>query len=215
MDFVYLAVNDAFERLTGLKNIVGKKVSQVIPGVRGANQELFDIYARVASTGNSERAEIYLDSPGIWFSLCVYSSEREYFVAVFDNITERKQAEEALRLSEAQKTAILNGITTNIALLNDKLEIQWVNKAGAESVGRSPEEMVGTTCHSLWADPERPCENCPTLKAFQTKKSEETIMTTPDGRVWNERGEPVIDDRGNLIGVVELAQDITEYKRLN
>jgi signal transduction histidine kinase len=39
-------------------------------------------------------------------------------------------------------------------------------------------------------------------------------MTSPDGRVWEERGEPVVDDRGNLIGVVELAQDITERKRL-
>jgi len=130
------------------------------------------------------------------------------------DITDRKQIEEALRLSEAQKDAILNGITTNIAFVNDKLEIVWVNKTAAESVGRSPEEMIGSTCHSLWADPVRPCEKCPTVKAFQTKRSEATIMTSPDGRVWEERGEPVVDDRGNLIGVVELAQDITERKRL-
>jgi PAS domain S-box-containing protein len=129
------------------------------------------------------------------------------------DITERNRVKDALALSEAQKTAILNGITTNIAFVNANLEMLWVNKAGAESVGKSQEEIIGATCHSLWADPERPCENCPTQKAFQTKKSEETIMTTPDGRVWNERGEPVFDDRGNLIGVVELAQDITELKR--
>ncbi|MFH0958069.1 MAG: PAS domain-containing protein [Pseudomonadota bacterium] len=134
-------------------------------------------------------------------------------MAVSD-ITKRKIAENALVFSEAEKTAILNGITTNIAFVNDKLQILWVNKAAAESVGRSPKEMIGATCHSLWADPERPCENCPTVKAFQTKKSEKAIMTTPDGRVWDERGEPVFDDDGNLIGVVELAQDITDRKRL-
>ena len=107
--------------------------------------------------------------------------------SIVHDITERKRVEEALQSSEAQKNAILNGITTNIAFVNDKLEILWVNKAAAESVGRSPEEMIGATCHSFWADRQSPCENCPTRKAFQTKRSEETIMTTPDGRVWEER----------------------------
>ena len=51
VDFVHLRVNDAFERLTGLKNVVGKKVSEVIPGIRELSPELFEIYGRVASTG--------------------------------------------------------------------------------------------------------------------------------------------------------------------
>jgi len=33
-DFIYLAVNDAFTELTGLKDVVGKKVSEVIPAIR-------------------------------------------------------------------------------------------------------------------------------------------------------------------------------------
>jgi len=130
------------------------------------------------------------------------------------DITEHKLVENALILSEAEKTAILNGITTNIAFVDDKLQILWVNKAAAESAGRSPKEMIGATCHLLWADSTRPCENCPTVKAFQTKKPEKAIMTTPDGRVWDERGEPVFDNKGDLLGVVEMARDITERKRL-
>ena len=41
IDFVYLEINDAFESLTGLKreNIVGKKVSDAIPGTKEANQK--------------------------------------------------------------------------------------------------------------------------------------------------------------------------------
>ena len=47
-DFIYLEVNPAFERLTGLKNVCGKKVSEVIPGIHQTNPELLEIYGRVA-----------------------------------------------------------------------------------------------------------------------------------------------------------------------
>jgi PAS domain S-box-containing protein len=99
-DFIYVDVNNAFDKITGLKNVAGKKVSEVIPGIQESNPELFEIYGRVALTGNPEKFETYVESLGIWFSIAVYSPAREYFVAVFDNITERKRAEEALRESE-------------------------------------------------------------------------------------------------------------------
>jgi len=100
-DYVYLEVNQAFEELTGLKNIVGKKVTEVIPGIKESDPELFASLGRVSLTGKPEKFEIYLESMGIWFSLSVYSPEKEYFVAVFDVITKRKKAEEALRYHEA------------------------------------------------------------------------------------------------------------------
>jgi len=54
-----------------------------------------------------------------------------------------KKAEDALRASEAQKKAILDGITTNLAFVNKDLEFLWVNKASADSVCKTPEEMIG------------------------------------------------------------------------
>ena len=92
-DFIYLSVNRTFEALTGLKNVVGKKVSEVIPGLRESDPELFEIYGRVALTGKPERLETYVAALKMWFSISVYSPEKEYFVVVFDVITERKQAE--------------------------------------------------------------------------------------------------------------------------
>ncbi|MGP8330523.1 MAG: PAS domain S-box protein [Methanosarcinaceae archaeon] len=135
------------------------------------------------------------------------------YQSIGEDITERKQFEEALQKSKNQMQAILDGITTNIAFVNDKLEIKWVNKAAADSVGKTPEEIIGGKCHVFWADPEKPCANCPTLRAFKTKRSEHSIMTTPDGRIWEERGEPVFDTEGKIIGVVEIAHDITERKQ--
>jgi len=96
-DFVYLSVNHAFETQTGLKNVVGRKVTEVIPGIREADPGLFETYGRVAMTGQPEQFEIFVQALQLWFSISVYSPKREYFVAVFDVITERKRADQELR----------------------------------------------------------------------------------------------------------------------
>ena len=97
IDFVYLEVNSAFESLTGLKNVIGKKVTEVIPGIKESYPDLFEIYGRVALTGKPEKFEIDFKPLETWFSISVYSTEKEYFAAVFDNITERKRADEELK----------------------------------------------------------------------------------------------------------------------
>ncbi|MFC1833099.1 PAS domain S-box protein [Thermodesulfobacteriota bacterium] len=135
-------------------------------------------------------------------------------ISVGYDITERKKTEVALKESEAQKQAILDGISANLAFVNENLEILWVNKTAAQSVGKSPSELVGHTCHELWADPERPCDGCPSVKAFKTQRSEHGEMMTPDGRVWDEKGEPVFGPDGSLLGVIEIAHDITDHRKV-
>jgi PAS domain S-box-containing protein len=98
-DWVYLAVNQAFERLTGLNNIVGKRVTEAIPGIKESQPELFEIYGRVASTGEPEKFEIYFKPLQMWLNIKAYSPAKENFVAIFEDITGRKRAEETLRLS--------------------------------------------------------------------------------------------------------------------
>lgn len=95
-DFIYLKVNKAFESLTGLINVEGKKVSEVIPGIQKADQGLLERYGRVVSTGKPEVFENYVESLSMWFSISAYCPLEEHFVAIFDVITERKLAEEAL-----------------------------------------------------------------------------------------------------------------------
>ena len=97
IDFVYLNVNGSFGRLTGLRDVVGKKVTEVIPGIRESQPELLEIYGRVAKTGRPEKFEVDFRPLSLWLSISVYSPHPDHFVAIFDNITERKQAEEALR----------------------------------------------------------------------------------------------------------------------
>lgn len=104
-DYIYLAVNDAFESQTGLKDVVGRKVTEIIPGIREADPRLFEVLGRVAMTGQPEQFEIFLKAWQNWFMLSVYSPAHEHFVAVFDVITERKQADKKMaeQLHELQR----------------------------------------------------------------------------------------------------------------
>ena len=124
-----------------------------------------------------------------------------------------REQQEVLRQSDAQKQAILNGITTNIALVDPNLNILWANQAAADSVHRRTEDLVGHPCYSFWGDPAHPCLDCPALIAFRTGKPAWKIVHTPDGRIWDEGGEPIFDADGKVVSVIEFAQDITERKR--
>ena len=121
-DFICLHVNNAFERLTGLKNVVGRKVTEVIPGIRESNPELFEIYGRAALTGQPEKFETYVARLGIWFSISVYSPIRGHFVAAFDNITERKRAEEKIRQLNLELEERVQQRTAQLEAANKELE---------------------------------------------------------------------------------------------
>ena len=153
-DFMYLDVNDAFERLTGLHNVIGKKVTEVIPGIKESDPGLFETFARVALTGEPEKFETYLDSLGIWFAVSVYSTEKEYFVVVFDNITERKGAQEALQSSERMMKGILSASPVGISLAKDR-ELKWVNDAWLRMFGfEDDRECVGQSSRIVYPSQE-------------------------------------------------------------
>ena len=105
-DWIYLDVNKRFEELTSLKNVVGKKVTEIIPGVKDTNPELMKIYSRVALTGKPESFEAYIVPLSIWLHISVFSPLKEHFIAVFHNITEMQESREKiiLNLEKLQKT---------------------------------------------------------------------------------------------------------------
>lgn len=109
-DFVYLEVNSAFGQLTGLTDVTGKKVTEVIPGIREASPRLFETYGRVAAGGEPEKFEINFTPIEKWLYVSVFSPQKDFFVAVFDDITERKLMEDSLRLTN-KKLNLLSGIT--------------------------------------------------------------------------------------------------------
>lgn len=125
VDFIYLDVNKAFEQQTGLKNVIGKRVSEVIPGIRESDAELLERYGRVAAGGKPEQFEIYVKSMEMWFFVSVYNPQPEQFIAIFDVITERKESEVSLsRANRALKTLSAG----NMALVRAKNESELLQE---------------------------------------------------------------------------------------
>jgi two-component system CheB/CheR fusion protein len=95
VDYRFLEVNRVFERQTGLKSVVGKRGSELMPGTETYWIEQYD---RVARTGEPLRVENYHEATGRWY--LAYASRAygtsDQVAIVFDDITERKRREAAL-----------------------------------------------------------------------------------------------------------------------
>ena len=123
VDFMYLEINDAFEKLTGLKRetVVGRRVSEAIPGTKEANPEIFEIYGRVARTGNPETFELFFKPLNIWLNISVYGPKKDHFVAIFENITKRKELEQELNSYNQRLEEVVARRTAEYAQTNQKL----------------------------------------------------------------------------------------------
>ena len=142
VDWIYLNVNPAFERLTGLKNIIGKRVLDAIPDIKELTPELFETYGRVASSGKPETFEIDFKPLNMWLKVSVFSPEKEYFIAVFEDITTRKKAEAELQKSEKRYRDLFELNNAVMLILDPKTGmIIDANEAASRYYGYSREEL--------------------------------------------------------------------------
>ncbi len=101
VDYYFIDANPAFERHTGLVNPVGKTALELVPGL---DNFWFQTYGKVALTGEPTRFENHAPAMGRWFdvyALRVGNPEERMVALLFTESTARKEAEEALRQSEA------------------------------------------------------------------------------------------------------------------
>jgi two-component system sensor histidine kinase/response regulator len=102
VDYVYLEVNAAFKAITGLTDVVGRRVSEVIPGYVQANPESMVVFGGVALTGQPRRWEHQLDALERWYDFSIYCAAPGEFIVLSEDISERKRMEAQLELHRHQ-----------------------------------------------------------------------------------------------------------------
>jgi two-component system, cell cycle sensor histidine kinase and response regulator CckA len=142
VDFVYLDVNQSFDALTGLKDVVGKRVTELLPGILETHREVFEIYGRVSRSGVSEKFEVAVDRIGRVLAISAYSPAPDSFVAIFEDITARKRVEEALLNSEEQFRMMVDSSLDMFWVTDPDGYLHVVNRAYGEFFGIAPEDVA-------------------------------------------------------------------------
>ncbi len=136
------------------------------------------------------------------------------------DITQRKQAEEELRESEAQKRAILDASIDMVRYVDRNMRVIWANRRATDELGVTPEDVTGQTCYHLFVGRDTPCEGCPTKRALSTGKIEHAVMCKPHvaGRkgesYWDCYSVPVENESGQITRLIQVARDVTDQKQV-
>ncbi|WP_237481489.1 ATP-binding protein [Lichenibacterium dinghuense] len=97
VDYRFLEVNPAFVGQTGLHDAVGRWMRDIAPG---HEQHWFDLYGRVASTGEPIRFENEGKALGRWYDVHAFRVDRPedgHVAILFNDITDRRRMEVDLR----------------------------------------------------------------------------------------------------------------------
>ncbi|HPU22785.1 MAG TPA: PAS domain-containing sensor histidine kinase [Candidatus Kapabacteria bacterium] len=219
VDYVFLDVNSAFERLTGLKKekIIGKRVKEVLP-----DTEFYWIekYGDVALNSTVEKFTNYSQELDKYFKVIAFSPRRLQFATLIEDVTEKMIIENALQESELRLRTLINTIPDIITFKDG--EGRWIitndfnlKLFGLENVdyrGKTDAELAKYT--TFYEEALEFCIHSDEL-AWQAGKPSrgDEIIPTPDGgnRIFDVIKIPIIEN-GERKGLVVVGRDITEKK---
>jgi PAS domain S-box-containing protein len=228
-DWIFLSVNPAFEHITGVKNITGKKGTDAIPGIKETSPELFEIFGRVAQTGIPGQCEINFKPLSKWLHFSVYSPVKDHFVTLFEDITWRKercepdlwsskQVEDALRESEEKFRGVAERSSDIIMLTDEKGQITYIAPSAGKILGYNPDEIIGT----IPADLIHPDDLDSVHKLLRKKADGDTGAEEIEIHVRKKDGTFAIMDlsistilkNGIFSGMQVIGRDITARKQV-
>ena len=211
IDWVHLAVNPAFARLTGLRDVIGKTVREVLPGIRETLPEFFDTCSRVAAGHGSETLDVDFRPSSKWLRIAISSPAPGYFFAVFEDASQRKGVESALELCKLS----LDHSGDMIHWLAADGRILYANDSSARRLGYGREELLRLTIFDL--DPTLTREGW--IKHWRELKHTGSLAFETVHRTQGEEVFPVeltvnYLKRDGIEYNFTFSRDITERRRL-
>jgi PAS domain S-box-containing protein len=137
------------------------------------------------------------------------------FTGIAMDITERKQAEEKLEQASKEWRTTFDSITDLISIHDKDNRILRVNKAVADLLKTTPKDLIGKFCHEVMHGTKEPPTYCPNQQTLRTGKPAvmETYNTNFEA-YFHESASPLFSEKGEIIGSVNVARDITQQKRI-
>ncbi len=211
-DYVFLDVNPAFERLTGLSSseILNRRVTEVLPGITDDEFDWIGKFGNIACHGGEMEFEQYSKPLDKWYRIQVGSSEKGFFSTVFVDITE-------MRSTEEEQNLLLDNINTQIWYLRDPEHNGKVNRAHADFMGLTEEKIEYQSLYDILGKDEADLCYEGNKKVFEEKKPVTTEEWVTNGqrerRLLRITRKPKLNHKEEVEFVVCSAEDITERRK--
>jgi PAS domain S-box-containing protein len=220
VDYRFLEINPTFEAQTGLRNARGKRMRELAPEHEA---HLFEIYGKVALTGEPARFENEAKALNRWFDVSAYrvgGPDSRKVAILFSDITERKQAEVALRESEAFTRRTLDSLFAFVAVLTPEGVVTDVNRAPLEAGGVALADVRGRKfwdCSWWNYDPQVQKQlraACERAVGGDVSRYDVPVRMAGDSRMWIDfQIAPLREEHGPITHLIASAMNITERKR--